>query len=153
MYMARSFIIHAALNWGKDGSDYLNLRPFVCGFFNQIPQCFSGITPIEMVTNIKSDHCDLMCTYVWGCTVYLLEAKFQGGKKLPQWNHHASMGRFLEFLNQHSSSVALICNLCTGCINPKYHMVSYDKFETVVCNDTSSDKLDELFVNSHGCYA
>ena len=67
------------------------------------------------------------------------------------------MGQFLEFLNSHSSSVALICNLHTGCINPKYHMVSYDKFETVFCNDTLSDKLDktcdELFVNSHGCYA
>jgi transposase InsO family protein len=25
MYMARSFMIHAALNWGKDGSDDLKL--------------------------------------------------------------------------------------------------------------------------------
>jgi hypothetical protein len=60
MYMAPLFMIHAALNWGEDGSDDVSLWTFAVNhaawLYNRIPQCFSGITPMEMVTNIKSDH-------------------------------------------------------------------------------------------------
>ena len=89
MYMALSFMIHATLNWGKDKSDDLSQFPFAVNhavwFYNQISQHFIGITLIEMVTNIKSDHCNLMCTHVWDSQVYVLKAKLQGGKKLPTW--------------------------------------------------------------------
>jgi hypothetical protein len=69
--------------------------------YNQIPQRFSGITPLEMVTNFKSDHRDLMRTHVWGCPAYVLEAKLQDGKKLPKWNWRAWMGQFLGFSKKH----------------------------------------------------
>eukprot|EP00956_Cyclotella_meneghiniana_P008774 scaffold12007_cov42-Cyclotella_meneghiniana.AAC.5 len=77
MYMARTFMIHAALQWGSDGSDDLLLWPFAVDhaawLYNRIPQQKSGITPIELVTNIKSDHRDLMGTHVWRCPVYVLD--------------------------------------------------------------------------------
>ncbi|KAL7474841.1 hypothetical protein ACHAW6_000793 [Cyclotella cf. meneghiniana] len=87
MYMARSFMIHATLNWGEDGSDDISLWSFTVDYavwlYNHIPQSSSGITPLEMVTQTKSDHRDLMKVHVWGFPVYVLEASLQDGKKLP----------------------------------------------------------------------
>jgi hypothetical protein len=117
MYMARSFMIHAALHWGEDGSDDLSLWSFAVDhsawLYNRIPQRHSGITPLEMITRCKSDHRDLMRTHVWGCPVYVLEAKLQDGKKLPKWNRRARMGQFVDFSREHSSTVALVRNLHT----------------------------------------
>jgi transposase InsO family protein len=49
MYMARSFMIHAALHWSEDGSDDISLWPFAVDhatwLYNRIPQRTSGITP------------------------------------------------------------------------------------------------------------
>ena len=41
---------------------------------------------LEMLTKTKADHKDLVHSHVWGCPVYVLEAKLQNGKKLPKWN-------------------------------------------------------------------
>ncbi|KAL7479156.1 hypothetical protein ACHAW6_004895 [Cyclotella cf. meneghiniana] len=82
MYMARSFMVHVTLNWGEDGSDDINLWPFA----NQIPQSFSGIIQLDMVTQNKTDHLNLMQTHVWGCPVYVLEVSLQDSKKLLKWN-------------------------------------------------------------------
>jgi hypothetical protein len=156
MYMARSFMIHAALNWGEDGSDDITLWSFAVDhaawLYNRIPQRFSGITPLEMVTQCKSDHRELMRAHVWGCPVYVLEASLQDGKKLPKWNKRARMGQFLGFSREHSSTVALVRNLHTGHVSPQYHVVFDDKFETVFNDGKSSEELDkicaELFVSS-----
>ena len=94
-------MIHAALHRGSDGSDDVSLWSFAVDhaawLYNQIPQCQSGITPLEMITSAKSDHCDLLMSHVWGCPVYVLEPKLQDGKKLPKWNCRACMGQFLGF--------------------------------------------------------
>ena len=161
MYMARSFMIHAALHWGEDGSDDISLWSFAVDhaawLYNRIPQRRSGITPLEMVTRCKSDHRDLMRTHVWGCPVYVLEPQLQDGKKLPKWNRRARMGQFLGFSRVHSSTVALVRNLHTGHVSPQYHVVFDDKFETVFNDGKSSEELDricsELFIHSRECYA
>ncbi|KAL7486416.1 hypothetical protein ACHAW6_012024 [Cyclotella cf. meneghiniana] len=110
MYMARSFMIHAALNWGEDGSDNISLWLFAVDYavslYNHIPQSGSGIMPLEMVPQNKSDHRDLMRAHAWGCPVYVLEASLQDEKKLPKWNRRAWMGQFLCFSQEHSSTVA-----------------------------------------------
>ena len=66
--MARDFMIHAAINWGEDGSDDLSLWPFALDhaawLYNRVPQQNSGLTPLEMVSGCKSDHKDLMRTHV-----------------------------------------------------------------------------------------
>ena len=73
MYMACSFMIHTALNWGEHASDNIKLWAFAVNhaawLYNHIPQCLSGITPLEMVTHAKSDHRDLHRTHVWGCPI------------------------------------------------------------------------------------
>lgn len=61
--MAWSFMIHAALNWGKDGSDDVSLWSFALDhaswLYNRVPQRRSGITPMEMTTSVIFDHRDL----------------------------------------------------------------------------------------------
>ena len=153
-------MIHAALHWGSDGSDDLSLWSFAVDhaawLYNRIPQQKSGITPLELVTNIKSDHRDLMRTHVWGCPVYVLDPKLQDGKKLPKWNRRARMGQFLGFSRQHSSTVALVRNLHTGYVSPQYHVVFDDNFQTVFNDGKTSEEVDkicnQLFVESRDCY-
>ena len=120
--MAREFMIHAALNWGEDGSDDIALWSFALDhaayLYNRIPQRESGIAPLEMVTTNKSDYTDLARSHVWGCPCYVLEAKLQNNQKLPKWNRRARMGQFLGFSRHHLSTVALVRNLRTGHVSP-----------------------------------
>ena len=48
--MARDFMIHAAINWGEDGSDDLSLWPFALDHaawpYTRVPQQNSGLTPL-----------------------------------------------------------------------------------------------------------
>ena len=128
MYMARSFMIHAALHWGSDGSDDVSLWSFAVDhaawLYNWTPQHQSGIMPLEMITSAKSDHRDLLRSHVWGCPVYVLEPKLQDGQKLPKWNCCAHMHQFLGFSQQHSSTVAMVHNLHTGYVSP-YLMTTF----------------------------
>ena len=90
-------MIHAALHWSEDGSDDITLWSFAVDhaawLYNRIPQRTSGITPLEMVSQCKTDHRDLMRTHVWGCPVYVLEATLQDGKKLPKWTKRCGGNR------------------------------------------------------------
>ena len=146
--MSQEFMIHAAINWGEDGSDELSLWPFALDhaawLYNRIPQQNSGLTPLEMATSNKSDHKDLLRTHVWGCPCYVLDPKLQNNKKLPKWNRRARMGQFLGFSRYHSSTVALVRNLHTGFISPQYHIVFDDKFETVFGGSVSDEELDRI---------
>ena len=160
MYMARSFMIHAALNWGEDGSDEISLWSFAVDhaawLYNRIPQRGSGLTPMELITNTKANHADLLRTHVWGCPVYVLEARLQDNQKIPKWNRRARMGQFLGYSRQHSSTVALVRNLHTGYVSPQYHVVFDDKFETVFHDGKSPEQIDticnNLFESQRECY-
>ena len=120
--MARSFMIHVGLHWSGDGSDDLGLWSFAVDhaawLYNRIPQQKSGITPLELLTGHRTDYSDLRHGHVWGCPVFVLDAKLQDGKKLPKWNHRARMGQFLGFSDTHSSLVAIVWNLHTDFVSP-----------------------------------
>ena len=49
---------------------------------------------------------DILRCHVWGCPVYVLEAKLQNDQKLPKWNRRARLGQFVGFSDEHSSMVA-----------------------------------------------
>jgi hypothetical protein len=68
---------------------------------------------------------------VWGCPVFVLEAKLQNDQKLPKWNRRARMGQFVGFSDEHSSLVANARHLTTNFISPQFHLVFDDLFETV----------------------
>jgi hypothetical protein len=68
---------------------------------------------------------------VWGCPVFVLEAKLQNDQKLPKWNQHAQMSQFVGFSDKDSSLVANVRHLSTNFISPQLHVVFDDIFETV----------------------
>ena len=49
---------------------------------------------------------EILRCHLWGCPVYVLEAKLQNDQKLPKLNRRARLGQFVGFLDKHSSMVA-----------------------------------------------
>lgn len=86
--MARTFMIHVALHWDEQGSDAITLWPFaVCHatwLYNQLPNGVTGLSPLKILTGTRSDHRDLLRTYVWGYPVFVLDPKLQDGQKIPK---------------------------------------------------------------------
>jgi hypothetical protein len=83
---------------------------------------------------------------VWGCPVYVLEAKLQNDQKLPKWNRRACLGQFVRFLDEHSSMVANVQHLTTWYISPQFHVVFDNLFETVNCTGVD-DRVVESICN------
>jgi hypothetical protein len=96
MYMARTFMDHSLFHWTDHGSDDLSLWSFAVKHlvwaYNRVPNVKSGLTPLELITREQSDYRDLLRCHVWGCPVFVLEAKLQNNVKLPKWNRRARMG-------------------------------------------------------------
>ncbi len=90
MYMAWTFMVHASLHWIERGSDNLSLWSFAVKHsvwvYNHVPNVRSGLTPLELIIRECSDSKDLLRCHVWGCPVFVLEAKLQNDQKLPKWN-------------------------------------------------------------------
>ena len=125
MYMARHFMIHTALHWSEYGTDDISLWPFAvkhaAWLYNRLPNRVTGLTPIEMVSQTKTDHRDILRSHVWGSPSFVLDPKLQDGKKIPKWNSRARVGQFLGFSEEHSSTVALIRHLKSGHVSPQFH--------------------------------
>ncbi|NCF91157.1 MAG: hypothetical protein GWQ05_09390, partial [Verrucomicrobiaceae bacterium] len=108
-------------------------------------------SPLEVFTKTKSDHRDLRRTHVFGCPVFVLEAKLQDGHKIPKFNRRARMGQFLGFSDEHSTTVARVRNLSTNFVSPQYHVVFDDHF-TSIHNDTrlSDTSVESIFNDLFG---
>ncbi len=82
------WLVHVSLHWSEYGADNLVLRSFAvnCAVWlhNHIPDNLSGLTSLELLTKTKANHCDLLCSHVWGCPVYVLDAKLHDGQKMPK---------------------------------------------------------------------
>ncbi len=91
MYMALTFMVHSSLHWTDGGSEDISLWPFpvkrVVWFHNRVPNCQSGLTPLELLTKSKADHCDLLRSHVWCCPAIVLEPKYatQGKFAIDYW--------------------------------------------------------------------
>jgi hypothetical protein len=148
MFMACSFMVHASLHWIDHGLDDILLWPFAVRhavwIYNRVPNCQSGLTPLELLTMSKADHRDILCAHVWGCPAIVLEPQLQNNKKLPKWNKHAWVRQFLGYSDEHSSLVGNVHHLSTGYVSPQFHVVFDDLFETVVCNGDNDAVINSI---------
>ena len=101
---------------------------------------------MEILTGIRLDHRDLLCTHVWVCPVYALKPKLQDGKKIPKWNCRARQGQFLGFSDEHSLLVATVCHLTTDFVSPQFHVVFDDHFHAVY-GDGEGNLITDVICN------
>ena len=154
-------MIHSALRWSERGTDDLRLWSFAVRhavwLYNRLPNRTSGLTPYELLTKTRDDHRDLLRTHVWGCPVFVLDAKLQDGAKIPKWNRRARKAQFLGYSDEHSSMVACCRHLDTGHVSPQYHVVFDDHFHTVLGDREDSKFIDGicelLWENNREVYA
>jgi hypothetical protein len=161
-YWDRHMMVHASIHWPSNGSDNIRLWPLVVQhavwLFNHIPNCVTGLTPIEVLTKTKSDHCNIQCAHIWGCLVFVLDPCLQDGKKIPKWNRQARLARFVGFSPEHSSLVANVRHLQTNHISPQFHLIHNGNFKTIL-NDSPLDhpmsdkRLLDIFDTSREVYA
>jgi hypothetical protein len=148
MFMACSFMVHASLHWTDQGLDDISLWPFAVKhavwIYNRVPNCQSGLTPLDLLMKSKADHRNILSAHVWGCLAIVLEPQLQKDKKLPKWNRHARVGQFLGYSDEHSSLVANVHHLSTGYVSPQFHVVFDDLFETVVCNGDNDAIMNSI---------
>ena len=106
------------------------------------------MSPLEIFTETKSDHQDLLRAKVWGCPAFVLHPRLQSDKINPRFDRRGRMGQFLGISEEHSSVVSLIRNLSTNNVSPQFHVVLDEKFSTIQ-NDTRVDSktIESIFVD------
>jgi hypothetical protein len=113
--MAWTFMVNASLHWMDLVFDDLSLCSFLVKhsvwIYNRVPNARSGLTPLELVTKEQSDYKDILRCHVWGCPVYVLEAKLQNDQKLPKWTRRACLRQFVGFSDEYPSLVANVRHL------------------------------------------
>ena len=154
-WRARHFMLHAALHWSTHGADDPSYWPQAVEhstwIHNRLPSASHGHTPLELLTNIKSDHSDLLRSHVWGCPTYVLDARLQDKSKVPKFAHRAHLGQFMGFDTMHTSSTAaLVRHLGSHNLSTQLHCVYDDKFETVFgllgsAADQLSDTVERIW--------
>ena len=138
---ARAIMIHAMLHWPAHVS--MDLWPFAIKYsvylWNRMPRKQSGLSPLEVFFDTKSDHQELRSSKVWGCPAYVLDPRIQDGKKIPRWNPRSKMGQFLGRSTEHAGSVGLIRNLKTNAVTTQFHVVYDNHFSTVSADYTADN--------------
>ncbi len=83
-------MVHAEIHWPSNGNNKIQLWAFAiehaAWLYNRLPNPKTGLTLLEVFTKSKSDHRDLLRSYVWGCPIYVLDPALADGKKIPKWN-------------------------------------------------------------------
>lgn len=134
--MARTMMLHAALRHGDAIKQELwpQAMDYAVWLYNHIPRMDTGLSPIEMWSRSRymSASDILVNCKVWGCPVFVLEAKLRkDGVKIPKWAPRSRQGVFMGFSKYHSGLVGLILNQSTGSISAQFHCVYDDGFTTV----------------------
>ncbi len=128
-------LLHAIHHWPEDVAK--NLWPFALKHARNIHnsiQSFAGQTPEEILSGSPSLFTsDLSQYHPFGCLAYVLDARLQGGSKIPRWEPRSRVGVYLGHSPHHANNVALILNLTTGHVSPQYHVVYDDHFSTMDC--------------------
>ena len=101
MFMACTFMLRVLLYRSESNVDDLSLWLFAVKhaacLHNRLPNRVTGITPLEILTNLKIDHRGLLTSHVWGCPRFSLEAKLQDNQMIPKWNKRLRLGQFLGY--------------------------------------------------------
>jgi hypothetical protein len=132
---ARANMLHMAHHWPEHAN--ICFRPQALEYsiwvFNHLPNIKQGgLSPNKLWSSCRAPTKEFNRAHVFGCPVYILDARLQDGHWIPKWSPKARLGIFLGFSTLHSSQVPLVMNVAMGKISPQYHVIFDDKFETVI---------------------
>ena len=130
---ARAMMLRVSMHWPEYFS--MDLWPYAIDYatfmYNHTPPLETGVAPIEHMANVHMNRKHIAQCKVFGCPVYVLQAKLQDGKKIPKWKPRARMGQFLGFSRNHSLLIGHVRNLRTEHVSPQWHLVFEERFKTV----------------------
>jgi hypothetical protein len=129
---ARTILLFSQNRW--PGAITTHLWPYALraanDSLNNSPRLSDKVIPIEAFTRQKTTM-KIRQQHTFGCPVYPLNNKLQGGKYLSRWSSRSRIGIYLGMSPQHARSVALVLNVKTGLVSPQFHVEFDDLFETV----------------------
>ena len=129
---ARTILLFAQSRW--PGAVSTHLWPYALraanDSLNNSPRLQDKVIPSEAFTKQKTTM-KVRQQHTFGCPVFALNNKLQGGKYLSRWSSHARIGIYLGMSPQHARSVALVLNIKTGLVSPQFHVEFDDLFERV----------------------
>ena len=136
----RAMLIHAA---HRNPSVTANLWPYALNHASyvrrMIPRDGHSKSPEEFFTKAPVRPTTKFL-HPFGCPVYVLHHKLQGGGRIPKWDERSRVGVYLGHSKQHATSVALILNPKSGFVSPQFHCVFDDQFDSVA-NDANFNDL------------
>lgn len=128
----RKQLLHANERWPAACSTHLwpYALTYLAYLVNQLPNS-KGEFPIMKFSSIDSVEGNMLNLHTFGCPVYVLNNKLQGGKQIPHWNPRARLGMYLGLSPRHAKNVSLVLNVNTGTVSPQFHIQHDEFFETI----------------------
>ena len=77
--------------------------------------------------------------HAFSCPTYVLDNALQSGLSAPKWRQRSRLSVYLGPSPNHTWSVALVLNPCTGHVSPQFNVKFDDFFETVQKKPTDLD--------------
>ena len=128
----RTMLLFAVHKWPRMIS--MAIWPYALRTSNEVRNAtpFQGQTktPLELFAQVAITP-NLKHFHNFGCPTYILDNKLQGNKAIQKWQARSQLGIYLGPSPNHSRSISLILNPCTGHTSPQYHVKHDDFFETV----------------------
>ena len=148
IYWYRNMMTNAALHWPVDNADSVQLWSFtvthVAWLYNHLPNKNLGwMSPVNIFTKTLSDYQDLLRTRVWGCPAFVLHPKLHYSQNIPKFNRQSCVGQFLGFSDEHSTLVAMVKNLATHFVSPRFYVVFYENLSSIQNNTRIEDTAVE----------
>ena len=92
------------------------------------PDTYTG-SPISKFSGFET-RVDLKNYHPFGSPVYVLNNSLQARKSHNKWIDRSRVGIFLQYSQNHSSSVPLVLNTASGNVSPQFHCIYDDEFAT-----------------------
>jgi hypothetical protein len=156
MAIAHTMMLHSAVHWPEVVADAC-LWPMAVQhavfLHNHMPNDLTGVSPHDVFTRRRWEQREFHDLHVWGCPVCCLEQAMHDGKKPPRWKPRSHRTMNMGLLAKHASTVPLVLNLDSGCINSQFTIVLDDWFATVAAlmeslPDLNSPECSQMFGDS-----
>ena len=106
----------------------------------------TGLNPLAAFTKTKSDHSDLLWAHVWSIPAFVLNLRFQDGKKIPKWDRRSRQAQFVGYLSENSLLVAKVRHLQKNHVSSQYHLIHNNNFETILMDSPLDHLLSDMTI-------